>query len=99
MQAAECVADVLRDTPGTSEIQTRILYGKDGAEPSVEWRFSVMTGRRRLTRVIVAAAPGEDFFTYERTEGRIGPADPSRLIKEWRNQCRVREYGPLLLTT
>ena len=58
MQAAECMADVLRPTPDTSEIKTLVMYEYVGAKAAVEYRFPDRLGRRRLARVSLSRETG-----------------------------------------
>jgi hypothetical protein len=93
MSAAECMARILRATPGVTDVQINVPEGNGDAYPILSYRFGDASGRRRFTELSLFEISGIDDAPYVFDRADI-EGDPlaERLLPVWKARCRAG-YG------
>ena len=70
MQAAECMASVVRMVPGVSDVQVSVSPGESaGAYPVLEFRSVDAFGRRRFTELSLFEISGaNDAYVFDKAD-------------------------------
>ena len=96
MQAAECMAAVVRAAPGVMDVQISVAGEKTGAYPVLEFRSVDPFGRRRFTEISLFEISGaNDAYVFDRADIEGDPV-ANRMLPDWRRKCQV---GPGVITS
>ena len=90
MQAAECMASVVRMVPGVSDVQVSVSPGESaGAYPVLEFRSVDAFGRRRFTELSLFEISGaNDAYVFDKADIENDPV-ATRLLPEWKRKCQA----------
>jgi len=86
--AAECMARVLRGTPGVMNVEISVAPG--GGYPILAYGFADPAGRRRFTELSLFQIEGIDDAPYVFDRADIqGDVVAERLLPVWKARCRA----------
>ena len=89
MQAAECMASVVRALPGVTDVEINVSAGNGGAYPVLEFRSVDAAGRRRFTELMLFEISGaNDAFVFDRADIENDPV-ANRVLPEWTRRCHA----------
>jgi hypothetical protein len=63
-QTAECMAQVMRATPGTMDVEVGAMRDNYGYYAFVQYAFQDTSGKRRLVRLNLRHEPSEGYYLY-----------------------------------
>src|SRR5258706_6378181 len=89
MQAAQCMAAIVRVVPGVTDVQITVSGEKGGAYPVLEFRSADAFGRRRFTELsLFEIAGANDPYVFDKADIEGDPV-ANRMLPEWRRRCQA----------
>ena len=90
MQAAECMAAVVRAVPGVTDVQVNVSSaGSGGAYPVLEFRSVDALGRRRFAEISLFEISGaNDAYVFDKDDIENDPV-ANRVLPEWKRRCQA----------
>ena len=89
MQGAECMATILRVTPGVTGVQIDVQAESGKAYPIVQYLYADRFGGRRFTEVSLFEFTGaQDAFIFD-WEDIEGDLVAQKLLAAWKSKCHA----------
>ncbi len=89
MEAAECMVNLLRVTPGVSDVEIMVMEGNGNPFPVLQYRYLDRFGGRRYTEVSLFAIQGaQQPFVFDWADVDGDPA-AQKVIPLWERRCHA----------
>jgi hypothetical protein len=90
MQGAECMAAVVQELPGVTDVRVNVApAGSGSAYPVLEFRSVDEFGRRRFTELSLFEISGaNDAYVFDRSDIENDPV-ANRVLPKWKRRCHA----------